>query len=194
MSPDGSRLYVALNLKQAVAVIDTATRTVLAQVPVGIYPYTTMVSADGSKVYVSNWGGRVPRPDDFTDGMVPVVVDRRTGIPVSGTVSVIDAATNTVVKTINVGLHPCGMALSPAGDRLFVTNANSDTVSVIDTTSDTVVRTLNVGPDSPERSPLLGSSPNAVTVSPDGRTLFVANASENAVAVVDADRKIRRRT
>jgi DNA-binding beta-propeller fold protein YncE len=28
---------------------------------------------------------------------------------------------------------------------------------------------------------LLGSSPNAVTVSPNGRTLYVANASQNAV-------------
>ena len=33
----------------------------------------------------------------------------------------------------------------------------------------------------------LGSSPNAVAVSPNGRTLYVANASENAVAVVDPD-------
>jgi hypothetical protein len=32
---------------------------------------------------------------------------------------------------------------------------------------------------------VLGSSPNAVTVSPDGRRLYVANAAENAIAVVD---------
>ena len=103
------------------------------------------MSADGSKVYVSNWGGRVPGPTDFTDGMFPVVVDPRTGIPITGTVSVVDTATNTVVKTIDVGLHPCGMALSPSGDRLYVTNANSDTVSVISTATDTVVKTLHVG-------------------------------------------------
>ena len=96
-------------------------------------------------MYVSNWGGKVPGPTDFTDGMFPVVVDRRTGIPVSGTVSVLDTASNTVVKTIDVGLHPTGMALSPRGDRLYVTNANSDTVSVIDTATDTVVKTLHVG-------------------------------------------------
>ena len=40
------------------------------------------MSADGSKVYVSNWGGKVPGPADFTDGMFPVVVDPRTGIPI----------------------------------------------------------------------------------------------------------------
>ena len=101
--------------------------------------------------------------------MFPVVVDRRTGIPVSGTVSVIDTASNTVVKTIDVGLHPTGMALSPDGDRLYVTNANSDTVSVINTATDAVVKTHPRRRDGPSRAPLLGSSPNAVAVSPDGQ-------------------------
>lgn len=186
VNAEGTKLYVALNTKHSVAVIDTATRAVITEVPVGIHPYTTLVSADGSKVYVSNWGGKVPGPGDFTDGMFPVVVDQRTGIPVSGTVSVIDTATNTVVKTIEVGLHPVGMALSPKGDRVYVTNANSDTVSVINTATDTVTKTLNVGVmDRSGKVPVLGSSPNAVTVSPDGRTLYVANAAQNAVAVVD---------
>jgi YVTN family beta-propeller protein len=186
---DGSRLYVALNLKNSVAVIDTSSRTILAQIPVGTYPYATLVSADGSRVYVSNWGGKVPGKGDFTDGMFPVVVDRRTGIPVSGTVSVIDTVTNTVVKTIDVGLHPCGMALSPTGDRLYVANANSDTISVIDTATAAVTKTLSVALRVPGRAPLLGSSPNAITVSPGGNTLYVANASENAVAVIDPDRR-----
>jgi len=108
LNADGSRLYVALNLTHEVAVIDTVARRLLARVPVGIYPYTAVISSDGKKVYVSNWGGRVPGPTDFTDGQNPVIVDRRTGIPVTGTVSVLDAATNTVVKRIDVGLHPTG--------------------------------------------------------------------------------------
>jgi YVTN family beta-propeller protein len=187
LSPDGSRLYVALNQTHEVGVIDTATNAILRRVPVGIYPYTTVQSADGSKVYVTNWGGRVPGATDVTDGSFPVVVDPRTGIPVSGTVSVIDTASNTVQKTIEVGLHPTGMTLSPAGDRVYVTNANSDTVSVISTLTDAVVNSLRVGDLGSERESLLGASPNAVTISPDGRTLFVANASQNAIAVVDAN-------
>src|SRR5262245_32536900 len=69
LSADGTRLYVALNMTHEVAVIDTAARRILARVPVGIYPYTTAVSIDGSKVYVTNWGGKVPGPTDVTDGM-----------------------------------------------------------------------------------------------------------------------------
>src|SRR5262245_27505742 len=53
LSADGTRLYVALNMTHQVAVIDTATRTIISRVPVGIYPYTTVMSLDGSKVYVS---------------------------------------------------------------------------------------------------------------------------------------------
>src|SRR5262245_18661191 len=187
LSPDGSRLYVALNMTHEVAVIDTATRTIVRRIPVGIYPYTTVMALGGGKVYVSNWGGKVPGPADFTDGMFPVIVDRRTGIPTTGTVSVIDTATNAVIKTIDTGLHPTGMALSPSGDRLYVTNANSDTVSVVDTAADVVVKTVHVGQVGPGRVPVLGSSPNAVTVSPNGRTLYVANGAENAVAVVEPD-------
>ena len=187
LDANGSRLYVALNMTHEVAVIDTATRAIVKRIPVGIYPYTTAISADGSKVYVTNWGGRVAGPGDMTDGLFPVVVDRRTGIPVSGTVSVIDTASNTVLKTIDVGLHPSGMALSPGGDRLFVTNANSDTVSLIGTATNTVVKTLHVGEDGPDRTPILGSSPNAVTVSPNGKTIYVANATDNAIAIVDVD-------
>ncbi len=187
LNADGSRLYVAFNQTNEVGVIDTAARSLVARVKAGTYPYTAVISADGRKVYVSNWGGRIPGPGDFTDGQNPVVVDSRTGIPVSGTVSVLDTTTNTIVRQIAVGLHPTGMALSPSGDRVYVTNANSDTVSVIDTATDAVIRTLFVGEPGPGRTPLLGAAPNAIAVSADGRTLFVANAARNAVAVVDAD-------
>ena len=193
LTAGGERLYVALNLLNEVAGIDTATREIVSRIPVGTYPYTVLASADGSKVYVSNWGGKIPGPDDFTDGMFPVVVDRRTGIPVSGTISVIDTSRNLVVRTIDVGLHPTGMALGPDGNRVYVTNANSDTVSVIDTATDTLTNTLHVGRTHEGRVPVLGSAPNAVAVSSDGRTLFVANAAENAVAVVEADAKAAER-
>jgi YVTN family beta-propeller protein len=188
LNADGTRLYVALNQTHEVAVIDTATRAI-TRVKVGTYPYTAVIAGDDKQVYISNWGGRIPGPADFTDGQNPVIVDRRTGIPVTGTVSVLDTASNTIVKHIDVGLHPTGMAIGPSGDRVYVTNANSDTVSVIDTATNTVVNTLRVGTAGSDQQPLLGGSPNAIAASPDGQTLFVANAAQNAIAVVDADAK-----
>src|SRR5262249_57906567 len=89
LTAGGERLYVALNLLNQVAVIDTATREIVSRIPVGTYPYTVLASADGSKVYVSNWGGKIPGPDDFTDGKFPVGVPRRTASPATATLSVI---------------------------------------------------------------------------------------------------------
>ncbi len=184
LSPGGDTLYVALNLKHTVAILDTKTRAVV-EAPVGTYPYTTAATRDGSKVYVSNWGGRRPQPGDATNGIVPVVVDPKTGIANSGTLSVLDAASRSVTGSIEVGLHPSAMVLSPDGARLYVTNANSDTISVIATATDAVEKTLSVRLFA---SAPLGSAPNALAASADGKTLYVANAANNAVAVVEPDR------
>lgn len=178
LSRDGRTLYAALNLKHALGVINLQTRQV-REVPVGSYPYTVVMAGD--KLYVSNWGGRRPGPKDTTDGRYPVVLDPRTGIPSSGTVTVVDASTATVVRQIETGLHPSALAVGPAADRVYVANANSDTVSVIDTATDRVAATLAV---LPWRSAPLGSSPNALALSRDGKTLYVANGANNAVAVV----------
>jgi YVTN family beta-propeller protein len=181
LSPDGRMLYVALNLKHTLAVIDLQSRRI-SEIPVGMHPYTTLSIPSGKKVYVSNWAGRRARPGDLTDETHNIVVDPRTGIPSTGTVSVIDTEKGSVLKDIDVGLHPSAMALTPKADRLFVANANSDTVSVIDTETDTVLHSISVRPDA--RAPI-GSAPNALAVSPDAKTLYVANAANNAIAVVD---------
>ncbi len=180
LSGDGHWLYVALNRKHALAVIDTVTRAV-TEVPVGSYPYTVVLA--GRKVYVSNWGGRRPTAADRTSGTFPVVLDAR-GIPSSGTVSVLDGASSKVLREIDVGLHPSAMVVSPTSGRLYVACANSDSISVVDTGSDRVVGAINVRLF---RTAPLGSSPNALALSGDGKTLYVANGANNAVAIVNLD-------
>ncbi len=56
LSPDGKYLYVACNGDNSLAVVDTNTRTVVKQLPVGFFPYGVQVSGDGQSVYVTNWG------------------------------------------------------------------------------------------------------------------------------------------
>ena len=50
----------------------------------------------------------------------------------SDEVTVIDASTRAVIKTIAVGKCPRGVATSPDGRRVYVANSNSDSLSVID--------------------------------------------------------------
>ncbi|MFF4488174.1 YncE family protein [Streptomyces sp. NPDC001544] len=56
----------------------------------------------------------------------------------SGTVSVIDAATNTVTTTIPVGTTPYGVAFTLDGTHAHVANQGSNNVSVMDTATNTV--------------------------------------------------------
>ncbi len=84
-----------------------------------------------------------------------------------------------------VGTHPVDLAFGPDG-RLFVANAGSDTVSVIKDhrVTETIRTTLEA------KSPF-GATPDALAVSGDGRRLYVANADDNDVAVIDISREGR---
>jgi YVTN family beta-propeller protein len=116
-------------------------------------------------------------------------VDER-GIADRGTVAVLHKTADgwRTAKSIRVGLHPSGMAASRGGRYVYVANAASDTVSVLDTNSESVVETIACRPEA--RLPF-GSGCNAVAVSPDGGVLYVANGTNNCVAVVRLGRGVR---
>src|SRR5438132_284843 len=139
--------YITNFEDDTVSVLDTATETVTATVPVGADPYGVAVGPDGRRVYVAN------------------VED--------ATVSVLDTATNTIVDTVPVGASPGGVAVSPAGTRVYVANAcGTDSgcnsfdglVSVIDTATNAIVATVPVG-----------ASPVGVAFAPSGGRVYVAN-------------------
>ncbi|MED1467227.1 alkaline phosphatase family protein [Bacillus salipaludis] len=175
VAPDG-KLLVALNRDNSLGVIDPATGA-LTKVSVENAP--TSVLVNDNFAYVTNQGGRKAKPGDTTvdSSGTPVVTDK-TGATTTGTVSVVDLSTNTVVKNIEVGVQPERMTQS--GQYIFVTNTNSDTVSVIDSKTDNVVQTIDIKPypNSPK-----GSAPNAVKMV-DGK-LMVSLGRDNAIAVYD---------
>jgi len=177
---------IPLTFDDAAAIVDLSTGALKISVKTGIAPFGSAINAASTVAYVSNWGGRFPRPQDLTaatgstEGADRAVVDKR-GIAGSGTVSRIDIATGKVTSNIEVGLHPTSLAWDEAHHRLFVSNSNSDTISVIDTARNKVVETISLQPF--ERK-VAGVAPEAVVVSPDGRRLYAACAGINAVAVI----------
>ncbi|MEH7335319.1 bifunctional YncE family protein/alkaline phosphatase family protein [Neobacillus drentensis] len=175
VAPDG-KLLVALNRDNSLGVIDPVTGA-LTKVAVENAP--TSVLVNGNFAYVTNQGGRKAQPGDITvdSSGTPVVTDK-TGATTTGTVSVVDLSTNTVVKNITVGVQPERMTQS--GQYIFVTNTNSDTVSVIDSKTNDVVQTIDIKPypNAPK-----GSAPNAVKMV-DGK-LMVSLGRDNAIAVYD---------
>jgi YVTN family beta-propeller protein len=135
--------YVANNGLTTVSVIDTATNTVVATVPVGNLPNGVAVTPDGKHAYVT-W----------------LLANN-----VSGNVSVIDTATNMVVANGRGGAcprrgrHPgWGVAITPDGKHAYVANDFSNNVSVIDTATNMMVATVAVG-----------NFPGGVAITQDGK-------------------------
>lgn len=144
-----SRLYVSLWAQASVAVVDTATRKVLARWPVEEHPNEMLLSKSGSHLFVANAN--------------------------RNTVTVIDTSSGKTVETLAAELRPDSpagstpnsLALSPDEKRLFVANANINAVAVFDVTTPGKSRSLGFIP--------VGWYPTSVRVTPNGKQLIVAN-------------------
>jgi YVTN family beta-propeller protein len=101
-------------------------------------------------------------------------------------VSLLDPTTLQFKAIVAVGAHPNELVYASDG-RLFVANSGSNTVSVIK--NGKVVEAIRTSLD--PRDPV-GSTPDALAISPSGKTLYVANADNNDVAVVDISEKASR--
>ncbi|GAA0401510.1 alkaline phosphatase family protein [Microbispora corallina] len=177
-SADGKTVYVAVNGQNRVIAMDAATGAIQQSWAVGNAPRDMVMV--GTKLYVSNEGGRPARPGETTINSygTQVPADPNTGATTTGTVSVIDLANPaSAPASIDVGLHPT--ALYAKNGALFVTNTATNDVSVIDTASDKVVQTIATQPW-PQAS--VGYEPDAVTLTDDGH-LLVTLGRANAVAV-----------
>jgi len=167
-SPDGAVVYSAVNGQNRVVAIDAATGAIQQTWAVGNAPRDMI--AVGSKLYVSNEGGRPAKPGEPTINSygTQVLADQTTAATLSGTAT---------PGSIDVGLHPT--ALYARNGALFVTNTATNDVSVIDTAKNKVVQTIATQPW-PEAS--VGYEPDAVTLTNDGH-LLVTLGRANAVAV-----------
>jgi YVTN family beta-propeller protein len=191
VSRDGKRLYVALNLSNRLVELDAATGAVLRLWKTGVAPYDVVLA--GEKAYVSNWGGRRPDANSVTGpaGQGTLVrVDPVRYIASEGSVTVVEvqnpkdgARQNSEIQEpkseVLTGLHASAMALSPNGRYLAVANAGSDTISVIDTRTEQIAETICARQNPAD---LFGASPNALAFARSGKTLFVCNGTQNAVA------------
>jgi len=149
------RLYVVTKENNSLYICDTRTMTVTTKIPLSAEAYTVLLNPDNPELYISAWGGHK--------------------------VWILNTISNTLTDSITTGDHPTDMAIG-GGHWLYVANASSNSVSVIDLPSDKVVETLHtaLSPDAP-----IGSTTNSLCLAPDGKTLFIANADNNYLAVFD---------
>ena len=206
ISPDGSTLYVANYQNDSLSIINTGTRTVTNEVvffktgevpqeAIGEMPYWPVVLSDSTgaplKTYVtSQRDGQVLSVSSsgsfkaITVGGEPnrmvLSADQHRLYVANGDldeIEVIDTTRDVVRSRISVarpgyrykGSSPNSLALSPDGTRLYATLGGENAVAVIDVASQQLLGRIPTG-----------WYPSSVTVSANGKTLYVVNMKSNA--------------
>ena len=184
LSPDGQTAYVA---------------------NVGMYEYSILPGVEKEQLDSTAWdfppyayGSEAAVRGDTVDGkFVPGLGGPN--VPEAFSVWKIDLAARRVTAKIKTGFLvgeviegiPAVGGSSPnsvvATDRYaFVSNGNNDCVSVIDVRADSVVQNIFLAPN--ERlSTFRGAIPFGLCLSPDQKTLYVAESGLNAVGVIDVE-------
>lgn len=200
--PDGTRAYITINAPtNALAVIDTATHTVIDTVETGPNgeipdePSGFAIHPNGQVGYMSNFVSDDVWVVDLNTNQVTQIIKDPAGeqaqhimmhpsgefvyVPnrYTDNVTVIETSSNTVIATIPVGDQPAVIGIDPQGDLVYVPNRKENTISVIDPATQTVVDTIS----------LTNTGGMWVGVHPDGQSLYVTqNSGHGVVTVVDA--------
>jgi len=148
--PKTGNLLITTELPAMLLVADPRTRKVIKEIDIkGKAPHLVKIAPDGVWAYTSN-----------TD---------------TGNVTAVNLTTGEM-KLIPVGERPQGMAFSPDGRRMYVTNLNSNSLSIVDTEAKTHIGEIPVG-----------KGPVRVVLSPDGKTAIYALQTGNAVGFANLE-------
>jgi YVTN family beta-propeller protein len=105
------------------------------------------------------------------DGIYLYVINYQTGQPGTGTMSVIETETNSVVATVTGFSGPSAIDITPNGRYAYITNFGSNnfapfgtTVSVVDLCNYDIVDTIDAG-----------IQPSDIAISPSGKYAYVTN-------------------
>ncbi len=200
VNPDTNKIYVANSGfhgiqavgKSSISVLDGTTNTILKNIVVGSQPAAVAVNTNTNRIYASNFGSDSV---SVIDGSTDSVVTNITGIPqpiraavnantnrvyvssMSGSLSVIDGSSNTIMAKIKVGSsdsEPLGVAVNPNSNKIYVVIQRSASVSLVDGSTNALVRTINVG-----------NTPVEIAVNPDTNEIYVTNYNSWTVSVID---------
>ena len=172
LSPDGRLLYATAPLENGILVINTQSGRVIERWQTGRRPYRILFHPDGQSFFVSSWADGSLYQHRATNGERLAVI-RLAQQPM-----------DMVLSSKPVEVDEEGENKPEWKHRLFVTAANTNAVYVLGISAIGEVRladTINIGLS--PRHPL-GMTPLALGLSGDEKTLYVACADSNSVAVV----------
>jgi YVTN family beta-propeller protein len=189
------------------AIVDPATLKVIGRVPSGPDPHEVVASADGRFAYISNYGGgayntitvvdlasrkavqtvdlgalRGPHGLDYAGGKVWFTAEAAKAI------ASYDPSTSKIDLILGTGQNRTHMiVVSEDLKRIVTSNVNAATMTFIDR-----VTSGGRGPGGPqltdwdETNIAVGRGAEGFDVAPDGKELWVANAQDGTVSIIDA--------
>jgi len=134
------------------------------QIPASL-PYTTVMTKDGKRGFVSLWNASLVAELDLEKGrIVRMIPLRKPDSAVAG------------------GSHPTALLLNRDNSRLYVALTDRDEIAELDTATGKVASYLSTKLPGQKYG---GSDPEYLALSPDEKALFSANAISDSVAVFD---------
>jgi DNA-binding beta-propeller fold protein YncE len=169
----------------------------VGKIPVGIAPIALTFSPDGKWLYSTSQAA--PKSLNWPAECKPEGADPATAKVENppGAIFVIDVTRaesdppNSIVARVPAGCSPVRLAISPVGDRVFVTARNSNSLLAFETSS------MRSNPALAQVGKVpVGSSPVGVAVVNDGKLVIVTNSNRFAkdqtarqtMSVIDATR------
>jgi YVTN family beta-propeller protein len=190
------------------AIVDPKTLKAVARMPSGPDPHEVIASSDGKFAFISNYGGgayntitpvdlsarqslqaidlgplRGPHGLDFAGGKVWFTAE------VAKAIGSYDPSAKRVDWILGTGQNRTHMLMVRRDlSRIVTTNVSSATISIID-------RVRVPGPNNSTRMDWdetvvpVGRGSEGFDISPDGREIWVANAQDGTISVVDSEKK-----
>lgn len=186
------QLFVTMPLVNQLAVVNTNTWKVVANIDTGMKPVRARLQPDERYLWVGNDGepGGVTVVDTTT---LKVVAQLATGKghhdfefsndnrfafvtnETDGTVSIIDIQKLAKVKDLKIGAPATALAFSPLGNSLYVLNSANGSITVLNSRSQQIESRIQVKPGI-----------RTLRFAPGGRWGFAPNPTSDEVYVVDA--------
>ena len=196
-----SPALLVLNKEGSLAIMDPASRKVLATVRTGDTPHEVVASDDGKLAFVANYGGSTP----------------------GNNISVIDLAARKELRRVDLGAlrRPHGLAF--VGGKLYFTAEVNQAIARYDPAANQIdwllgtgqptthmimvnsdlnrIYTANIGGDSisiieaagvqnwRQTVVPVGKGPEGFDISPDGKQLWAANSRDGSVSIIDLYQK-----
>jgi PQQ-dependent catabolism-associated beta-propeller protein len=155
-------LYVTNERAGTVQVIDTASDRVVITKSIGNRPRGLVVAPNGKSIFIaSSWWRDGKRKVTGKEGILHL-----------------DAKSLAVKSLIAAGTDPEAVAVSPDGQRLYLSNEDAGTASILSVAKGTMSATL-----------ITGTEPEGVAVSPNGRWVYVTAETSNTITVIDAQKE-----